>query len=326
MIPDPASVLRPTVTEWGASRYGEYRRCHKAHHLKFHLRVRPAPRKPLENPLEATEADGKLNYFDVGKLVAASHQWMREGVLAGESAPRDWAAPLMHAPLHGYALPEIDEASRLLGAYFMHYGPENAGFPEGSRILAVEHEMRAPEGSRIFPYTARADAILQLPSGEIVIVDDKTRAQAFPQNREWYAQGAATRPQFCGLSWLLRAEQPCRACGGIYEHADCCDGDLESGSPPPAVWINGIIKTKIPKFDRVLVTMTHAGLARWEEAQAADAAIGCTHANPNYNSCAPEIGSRCWAFEWCHGSESARRERFVVGDEAAPTEEGEQDE
>lgn len=306
---DPASVLRPTVTEWGASRYGEYRRCHKAHHLRFHLRVRPAPRRPPENPLEASEGDGKLNYFDVGKLVAACHQWMREGVLAGEAKPRDWAAPLMHAPLHGYALPEIDEASRLLGAYFMHYGPENAGFPEGSRILAVEHEMRAPEGSRIAPYTARADAILQLPSGEIVIVDDKTRAQAFPKGREWYAQGAATRPQFCGLSWLVRNDPAFRN-----------EGDE---TPAPSVWINGIIKTKIPKFDRILVPMTHDALQRWEDAQARDASGGCVDDAPNYNSCAPEIGSRCWAFDWCHGSEAARRERFVVGDEAAPTEEGE---
>lgn len=310
---DPASVLRPTVTEWGASRYGEYRRCHKAHHLRFHLRVRPAPRPPNPNPLEAQEGDGKLNYFDVGKLVAAAHQWMREGVLAGEAKPRDWAAPLMHAPLHGYAPPEIDEASRLLGAYFMHYGADNAGFPEGSRILAVEHEMRAPEGSRIAPYTARADAILQLPSGEIVIVDDKTRATAFPRNREWYAQGAATRPQFCGLSWLLA-------------HAP---GDIDvkwTSDEPPMVWINAIIKTKLAKVDRLPVPMTHAGLQRWEEAQMHDSQ-GCIDAHPNYNSCAPEIGSRCWAFDWCHGSESAKRERFIVGDAAAPaTEEGDEDE
>jgi hypothetical protein len=37
---------------------------------------------------------------------------------------------------------------------------------------------------------------------------------------------------------------------------------------------------------------------------------GLTGRLPNYSACAPEIGSRCQFFEWCHGSDEAKQRYF----------------
>ena len=56
---------------------------------------------------------------------------------------------------------------------------------------------------------------------------------------------------------------------------------------------------------------------RGAEAAAAQAGAQADHADrlyqgtyhmalANYSECAPEIGRRCWAYNWCHGSEESR--------------------
>lgn len=293
---DPRKAFEDTQTEYGASRYGEWRRCRKAHSLRYHLRVTETPIE--DDPVEEDDRP-RRSYFAVGRIVHGVHRWVREGVMAGES--RAWRAALDVTPELGFDLEAVYEAERLVHAYYGLWGTDNAGFPEGTKILAVEHEMRAPAGHPIAPYTARADAIVELASGQVVIVDDKTRAQTFPKDKAKYARGASTRPQFAGLAWLHReAARP------------------RQGEPAP-IWINGIIKTKIVKVDRVMVTMTHDMLDRWARAQADTSAElqRETHAPENWSECAPEIGSPCQYFTWCHGTDEEKRKHFTVKGKAA---------
>jgi hypothetical protein len=193
----------------------------------------------------------------------------------------------------------VYEAERLLSVYYGLRGPENAGFPEGCRILAVEQLFEAPADSAIAPYTARADAIVRMPSGEILVVDDKTRGQALPKDREKFARGQATNPQFLGLSWLVRQS--------LAELANVAPDVVD----PPSLWLHALIKTKVAKFDSLVIPFTPHALSLWQDAQRRDASGGCTDDAPNYNSCAPSVGSRCWAFTWCHGSDEERARHFT---------------
>jgi hypothetical protein len=281
-------ALANTQTEWGASRWGEYRRCRRAHALRYHLHIAPTRKDPTD--LDEDDDRDDTGYFDVGRLVHAGHRFVREGAMAGESKPRDWRNVLAVAA-ETHEVEHVYEAERLLSVYYGLRGPENAGFPEGAKILAVEQHFEAPAGSPIAPYTARADAIVRMPSGEILVVDDKTRGQALPKDREKFARGQATNPQFLGLSWLVR--------------------EAMSLSEPPSLWLHALIKTKVAKFDALVIPFTPHALTLWQNAQAQDARKGCTDNAPNYNSCAPGVGSRCWAFTWCHGSDEERARHFT---------------
>lgn len=310
---DPRSVFADTQTAFGASRYGEWRRCRKAHHLRYHLHVESTPIE--DDPVEVDERPS-TSYFTVGRIVHSAHQWMREGAMVGEV--RDWRAVLdIAAERYADDLQAVYEAERLVHAYYALWGTDNAGFPEGTKILAVEHELTAPEGHPIAPYTARADAIVELASGEVVIVDDKTRSQAFPKDRAMYARGAATRPQFAGLSWLLReASRRGMVWQGTARHGEVGLGSL--ADDPCPVWINAIVKTKVVKVDRVMVPMTHDLLDAWAVAQAHDGAeMRAGGDAPNWSACAPEIGSRCQYFTWCHGTDEERKKHFRIAERKA---------
>jgi hypothetical protein len=313
-----AECLQDTQSPWGSSRFNLWHRCRKAHDLRHVQGLVSLGDRP--------------KYFGIGSLTHAGINFLQRGVLAGEPEPRNWELVIEAAAAK---LPgEIcDEAWRLLSAYFAHYGTECAGWPEGSKILGAELYLSEGEeqctncggygrllesqdvwvtcscggrgvspGAFALPYTARADTVLQLPSGEIVIPDTKTRRSAFPEERQQYAQGLATRPQFTGLSWL------------VQRHLK-----LEE---PPHIWVNAIVKTKIPKFDRLLVKMTPEGLAAWEHDHT-DVAAAMRYEQlqqieplANRSECAPDMGSRCEYFDWCHGSDELRARKFTTRDAA----------
>lgn len=298
----PADCLASTATEWGSSRYGEWFRCNMGHHLRYRLNVRRAPHVDEVEAVATGELpDGKPEglHFEVGSLVHGGINWVSDGVMAG--IEREWEDVTTAAPDYrdaerprGFDLGSIYEAQRLLGAYFAHYGEANAGWHEDLKIIAVELQL-AEHQAFALPYTSAADVILQHPSGEIIIGDHKTRAKSFPKDsggRARYTRGLAVRPQFAGLSWLVRR----------HYGLDYC----------PAVLVNGIIKTKIPQFDRLRVDLLPEDLAWWEAAQRSAAATGLVSCAPNPTACAPEMGSRCWAFDWCHGPQELKDRKFVM--------------
>ena len=272
ILEEVKAALADTVTEWGSSRYSEYRRCPKAHHLKFELGIENAPKDPEK--LESGE--GEPVYFQVGRLCHAVLRYVQEGVMAG--TPRLWTDVIeVAATLPESDLEQAHHAERLMGAYFLNHGEANAGWPEGTKILGTELLYESRVGSA--PYTGRVDTLLQI-NDRILIVDTKTRAKAFPGDRERYARGAATRPQFLGLAYLVKEKL-----------------QLEE---PPSIWINAIIKTKVPKFDRLIVPISNEAIAQWAEEQSRFLPIAGDD-RMNYSACAPEgYGARCQFFNYCH--------------------------
>lgn len=272
-----AAALAETATEWGSSRFAQHRRCQQAHDLRYRLKVMPQAR---------------ALHFGVGTLVHAGLRYTSEGVIAGEPQPRDWRLLIDAASRRLEFTPEAcDEASRLLHWYFDFWGQENAGWPEGVKIVACEREFSDSE-SFALPYTARADAILEY-EGRIIVVDTKTRKSSLPEDRAAYARKLATRPQFLGLSYLVMRELGLEA--------------------PPDVWVNALCKLKVPKFGRVLVPFAHSAIDLWCDTQKQLAEAGLHGTLRNYDACAPEIGSECEYFEWCHGSDEARALHYAKG-------------
>lgn len=289
----PEDCLTSTATEWGSSRWSEFRRCQKAHYLRYELGVE---RKPAEPQDDDDDRNTKIDYFAVGQLTHACLEWT--SLAAKDGTQASWkdiiaTASNDNGERKAFDVGVVYEVERLVSAYFSHYGEENGGWPEGVRVVDVEIELGEP------PLQRRADVILELPSGELVVGDTKTRAHAIPDARFRFIEDMQTNDQFLGLSFLAQKHYKL--------------------SEPPAVWVNAIIKTKVPKFDRVLVPFDEEIVQRWRaEQEEWELEFNSAHADPgnhalaNYSSCAPPIGSRCTYFYYCHGSQEKREQYFQI--------------
>jgi hypothetical protein len=315
--------LAPTITQFGSSRFSEYRRCQRAHALRYRdniVRLRLGP-------------SDTLDYFQLGILIHAALAYFWEGLKLGEQ--RSWR-DVLHAATQRPEGLERDlylEAERLLAAYFAHHQsdpPFGSDWGEGVEIVDVERELAdgaepCPEcngrkldgngcwcmrcyddfaaestgrvaGSFALPYTARLDLVVRI-DGTLYVVDTKTRAQKLPENRAVYARKLRTRAQFLGQAHLAMLAY------GLSE--------------PPHVMVNAIVKTKIPGFGRLAVPITLEDVERWREQQARDAAAGLQGDSMNYSSCAPEIGSPCVYLDYCHGSPEVRAKHYGRRPDAA---------
>lgn len=278
----PAAAIeaaqQDTLTSHGSSRFLEYRRCQRAHSLRYRERIAPVER-----------LFDRIDYFSLGSTIHACLAYAWEGFRIGE--PREWRHALFAATLRGDLDEDVfEEADRLCSAYFAHYGEPDLGFT----ILGVETLLEDP-ASFALPYTARLDLIGEA-AGEIVIVDTKTRAKKIPDDRITYARDLTTRAQFLGQAHLAMLRY------GLKE--------------PPPIIVNAIIKTKIPGFDRLTVRPSLADVERWRAQQRRDASWGLEGTEMNYSSCAPELGSRCSYFRWCHGSDEERSRHFKKAEQA----------
>lgn len=305
-----AWALQPTGTEWGSSRWGELRRCARAHHLRYHLKVIPAPRPAVDDDEWGTD---ERSYFDVGGACHAVMAYVHEGTrLAIPFLP--WTDVLeAAADAKAFDQGAIYEAERLMGAYWARYGLDNAGWDPSFTIEAVEEFHEIQVGGR--PYTTRIDARLRhQDSGRVFIVDHKTRSQNPPGcspkapdefKRARYERGLKTRPQFCGST--VAAQRTLQ---------------LEE---PPVFIVNTIVKTKLPAFHRFTFEIPTGILEFWEGAQRTTAqcyigpdddpefdAVSNWIAPADMSQCAPEIGSRCTYFEYCHGTEESRARHFTT--------------
>ena len=307
-----AQALAPTASEWGSSRFGEWRRCGKAHDLRYRLRVVARPR-PADD-MGAWEIDS-ADYLHLGSLCHSVLRYVQECAMGiwPDCDPADWPQVLkawearQADPAAAWEI--AGDAATLMTAYWDHYGYANGGWPEGVEILGVEVPLSVRSGVLgPLPYTATADTILRMPGGEIVIADHKTRGRTLPPDRQRYVSGLRTRPQFAGLSWLVQ------------------QGGFAPDAAPPAVWVNYLIKptkTLGPRFERLFTRMDQRTLDGWAQAQTATAyamADISSQRDPvaDWSQCAPEIGPRCWAFEYCHGSDESRERHYRTLDSAAP--------
>jgi hypothetical protein len=272
-------ALKSTLTEYGSSRFGEYRRCQRAHALKYRdglITLRTGP--SLDN-----------DYFGLGIMIHACLAYVWEGCKLG--LLRDWRDVLSARTADGKMQQALyDETHRLVSAYFGHYG-ENDFSENGFSIVDVEREFTDSDSFDL-PYTARLDLVVEVAS-RIFIVDTKTRATAFPKDgRAKYQRGLRTRAQFIGQAHLAR-----RAYGLDYT---------------PHVIVNAIVKTKIPSFDRLNVELTDRDVETWCGAQREAAAAGLSGTAMNYSSCSPDMGSACSYLDYCHGSDETRARHFTT--------------
>jgi hypothetical protein len=322
--PEAIAALAPTLTEYGSSRFGEYRRCQRAHALRYRdgiVRLRLGP-------------SDRLDYFMLGILVHAALAYHWEGLKLG--IQRSWR-DVLHAATQregGLERDLYNEAERLLAAYFGHHQSDphfGSDWPEGTEIVDVEREISdgavcprcdgtrlepsrlvagemlrchscetsSGGGSFALPYTARLDLVVRI-DGTLHVVDTKTRAAKLPEDRAGYARKLRTRAQFLGQAHLAMLAY------GLAE--------------PPPVMVNAIVKTKIPQFGRLVVPITLGDVTRWREQQRRDAAAGLAGDNMNYSQCAPEIGASCIYLDYCHGSEEVRAKHYGQRPEEAVAE------
>lgn len=274
--------LRSTVTAYGSSRASEFRRCEYAHMLKYERGLVPT--------YWHTTDDGKEpEYFGVGQLVHAGLHYAALGEMGREyHDPLDITRYVAADPNTKTNLGVVYDAERLLAAYASYYGP-GIGFDypviDAEKFVASD-VMRMTE-------TRRIDCVLRV-GGQVVLVDHKTRKCKLPDDREQFALERAASPAIVGQSLLAKQH---------YE--------LDYY---PELILNCIIKTKIPKFDRINIVVTERNVSDYMQArtleidrQLAGSAI------KNLDACAPALGSRCWAWEYCHGTDE-QRETYKKGD------------
>lgn len=278
------SALAPTQTSEGSSRWKTLHECEQKHDLHYVQLIRPIG--------GSTTLEQEL-----GILTHACFNYVAEGIIAG--TPRKWhdvlqvASEQMDEQERSVWDPfSLENAGRLLESYDAFWGPENLGFDKPVKIVAAEREMRA-EIRPGLPYSCRADVLVEL-FGEPVVVDHKTRARARSTagdlERELRADAS-----IIGQSWLAMTT-------------------LGLKSPPP-VWLNDLLKTKIPTFERHLVRIEMRDIDAWKLAMVQRLALEqerLEYAIPamrNVYACVPPFGRRCQFFQYCHGS-AEERERY----------------
>lgn len=294
--------LKSTATEFGSSRWQEFRACPYGHHLRFVEGVSPRAEIDTER--------GKLDYFQVGQAFHAGQAFTAHGVIGGFAA--DWRAVLDAGAKRGvWGGPETEEARRLLWAYFARWGARNAGRPAEFKIIEVEPDgwfVRLPgaePGKDL--YTTRPDTVLRRRgpvttrplrnagyahlSRRYVLEDFKTRSKNYSENDDELARVFQTNPQFLGHAYVGR----------------------EKLGSVPDILVNLAIKTRIPDFRRIYVRFTDAMLDDW----AANHVASLAHRSfderwKNYASCHPPMGNPCWAVSWCHGSAADRKVLYQI--------------
>jgi hypothetical protein len=194
-----------------------------------------------------------------------------------------------------YDVGSLIEASRLLKWYFLHWGDENAGWGPDTKILGAEIPLEWLDAP--LPHTGRADLLVEI-SGSTLVVDTKTRAKGLPEDRDEltaWIRGQAMNPQFVSLSAMTQRKF------NLPE--------------PPAVMVNAIVKTKIPKFARVVVPITSERVELWARIHAASAeryleyqAAVISGKSPlqNWSNCVSMFGKTCYYSSYCFGSEESR--------------------
>lgn len=294
----PADLLAPTVTEWGSSRMSVRQRCLRENDLRYRLKLVPPPPKPNEAARE--------DYFEVGSLVHACQHAVNLQAIAGRLPhPGDWLPVLAESRRRREADPAaaipwdkldpIDEAERLVTAYYSHYGYANGGWPDSYRLEQAETLYQ----DLSLPASTRADLELSR-NGLWIFADTKTKdkdlvsgkysADRISQKLQTAAENYAVREQFLRTAWLIMQAR------GLDE-------------PPQAV-VDLIVKTKVPVFRRIPVAISRAAVDQWAANMAAikmaDEVLQCgpdpVLAPMNYDACVnPITQKRCAYFNHCHG-------------------------
>lgn len=277
-----ALALESTVTAHGNSATAEWLRCPFASALKQ----------------QGVYAKASPDWSQVGVLVHAG--LALEGFAELTGLDVQWQDLFVAAPLlrGKYTLENIAEANRLLRAYESNYDlSQCAGYGPGRKLIAVEHFLSAELSATGDVYTARLDALLAnldtAAASPLTVADTKTRASMLRIPDEELVLRLRTRPQFLGAAYLVQ-----QAFGVI-----------------PSIMLNFISKSAVPSFRRIEFLPSATEVEAWANnhraLQFARNALRTLPTYKNLNECAPDIGTPCWAFDWCHGDEQTRREKYI---------------
>lgn len=293
----PADLLRSTATSYGSSRMSVRQRCSLEYDLTY--------RRGLQAPAKAVEDDSE-DHFEIGSLVHAGQHAVNQAVMAGmQAAPDTWQVVMLTAreqreagqgPLPWDRADPIDEAERLLDAYYAHYGYANGGWPESFMLAAAETLYGSPE----LGATTRADLELER-HGQPWFVDTKTKKKDLVAESASEATVSAkladaarnygVREQFLRTAWLIMQARQL--------------------PEPPHCMVDLIIKTKVPKFRRIEAPISKRAVELWHAnlclLQEADEALAALPATMNYDACVnPITDQRCRFFGFCHGTPEER--------------------
>jgi len=184
---------------------------------------------------------------------------------------------------HGWEA-EVSEALRLYNAYDAFYAPGDGLSSNKCKVVMVEQEMgrdRTPWG---LPYTCRADLVCEAPNG-YWIVDHKTSSSLTYE----FTEGWRTDPAILGLLWCARGQS-----------RDFFPKDL----PIVGCVINGVIKTKVPQFQRITFSIDDRIVQAWVDMMVYKFRVEMSIAElkpvPNLKGCFGRYG-RCRIYGECLG-------------------------
>ncbi len=264
---------------WSHSRFSELRRCPKSHDLRYNQKVYPKGSRP--------------DALEIGGYVHDVCEYVGKQCLSGFE-PTDYVWQEAEAQARdGLQNPKnMIDGARLISAYRMQYGDEQAGWPPDEyELIGVEEVFKARElHQSIGGFASKADVTLrQYGSGRLVVAERKTGARKPSGSMEEIVESLRSRPQLMALAFCAR------------DHY----GEL------PLIIHDLITKTKTVEFYRIEVEVTDADLDRWAREQVElEQMIPLTCANRD--ACDPPVGFRCQYFKFCHGTDQDRQALYEI--------------
>ncbi len=257
------------------TRFATLRQCTHKHQLQY---VQKLQRKGTK-PLALAVGDGFHVSLEKVALMALGNE---------DLTVEDWEAAVTSAiaqcKLEGPAKLEV---TRLVGAYRLRHGEDNAGY--GSHYIEhVEKILVAKDLHKdIGGFAAKADAITSDVDGNLWAWEHKTSGRMPSGTDIEIASGIRSRPQMKALAYCAR----------------------DTFGRNVGVMHNLVTKTKLVGFKRVAVTFTDRELDRWAEEQKKLEALIPLDIQ-NHDACDPPVGYRCQFFEKCHSEDPVLHEQL----------------
>lgn len=274
---------------WSHSQFATLRRCPKAHKLRYKHRLQLVGGEKSPALMIGTG-------FHRGRELVTLNavRGLETGSAAWDLAVNVASAECEHGP-------SAVEIVRLLRAYQLRYGNDNAGYGHEYEAVGAEKVLLGTGlHDDIGGLACIADAhLIRNIDGRHVLVEIKTAGRTPTGSTDQMATERRTWSQtltlaYCGWKTL---------------------GEI------PLILYDVAVKTTRPGFVRIPVEVTEADLAAWEaEQRELEQLIPLSCANRD--SCAPPVGFRCEFFDYCHGTDEDRSTKYESRDAAELSDSG----
>lgn len=249
------------------SRMKELRRCTRAHHIKYDLKLEP--KTPPSLPMQIGDYVHKVLEFVGGALICGdantAELWQCGAVFASGEHSVD--------PLDPKA---VAEGARLVTAYRQRYGDERAGWGN-YELVSVEEVLPASTlHDSVGGYGAIADVVLKDEHGRRIIAERKTAGTRPRKSEQEILRGLRTWSQLRSLAYCGR----------------------DQWGETPGIIYDLITKTKQVDFYRSpVIWFTDEELAEWEETERGLEQLLPLNI-PNFDQCDLPWG-KCEYTDWC---------------------------